>query len=573
MMVMRRFVLCGFVFSLVAVATRTTPLRAQNRQAQPPGFVDTLAEGEQAELPEGPREDLAVGETKRDPIHQALQSTFQVNVTDTPLSELVGLIEHQFGIEVQIDGRAIEDAGATLDPPVTIALKDITLGAALRHILRPYDLTWAVANGALVITTPAEAEQSYLDTRIYSVADLIAPSERRPDAEENAAKLIDVIATTVSPDSWDDVGGEGAAVIREGMLAVGQVEEVHEQLAGLLAALRETHTEQTAGTPPPAVDQTAAQRALHAIDEALAKPIDLDVANMPLLDLAKKLSQERGFPVLLDAKALEEAGAMADAPFTGSVRGVSLASALEHILRQPALTWTVRDEALVITTPEEAEKTDLRLRVYPVASLVDSAAGSGAAAQEEASARELVDLVQSVLAADSWDSVGGPGSLEYEPGTQVLVCSQTEPVQPKVAALLEQLRRTREAQPEAAQWRHEHGERFEVRVYLLNLKPDDPAQGNADTVSRLIQELVEPESWHHDEAYVRPVGNRLVVRQRVRLHQAIERLLQQTALGQPVSKGTERKNNQIWSGMMGFGAHRLFRGVDGPWHPRERPCA
>jgi len=63
---------------------------------------------------------------------------------------------------------------------------------------------------------------------------------------------------------------------------------------------------------------------------------------------------------------------------TRNLSGVSLRSALRLMLKDLDLTYVIRDEVLLITTPEEAN-AKLVTKVYPVADLVlpiNSGAGS-----------------------------------------------------------------------------------------------------------------------------------------------------------------------------------------------------
>ena len=74
-------------------------------------------------------------------------------------------------------------------------------------------------------------------------------------------------------------------------------------------------------------------------------------------------------PIELDVKKLEEAGVNIDTPVTKNLSGITLRSALRLLLNDLELTYVVRDEVLLITTPEEAE-SQLITKVYPVGDLV-----------------------------------------------------------------------------------------------------------------------------------------------------------------------------------------------------------
>jgi general secretion pathway protein D len=69
--------------------------------------------------------------------------------------------------------------------------------------------------------------------------------------------------------------------------------------------------------------------------------------------------------------------------------------------------------------------------------------GGGAAA---ADFDTLIDLITSTIAPQSWDDVGGPGSIEGFPTNLSLVVAQTQEVHEQIADLLEQLRRLQDLQ-------------------------------------------------------------------------------------------------------------------------------
>jgi len=54
----------------------------------------------------------------------------------------------------------------------------------------------------------------------------------------SADELIDSITATVAPDSWEDVGGDGALQYLGGMLIISQTKEVHGEIAALLDLIR-----------------------------------------------------------------------------------------------------------------------------------------------------------------------------------------------------------------------------------------------------------------------------------------------------------------------------------------------
>ena len=80
-------------------------------------------------------------------------------------------------------------------------------------------------------------------------------------------------------------------------------------------------------------------------------------------------------------------------------------------------------------------------------SLADFATGSpsglfarGGAAQTEANAQQLIELIQRTISPDFWDVVGGPGTIFYYPQLQVLVIRATSEVHDDIGGVVGGLR-------------------------------------------------------------------------------------------------------------------------------------
>ncbi len=171
------------------------------------------------------------------------------------------------------------------------------------------------------------------------------------------------------------------------------------------------------------------------IYEALSKPTDVDVEEKPLKDIIEKIAQTSGIQIQFDEKALSEAAVATDTPITKRLRGISLRSTLRLLLRPLQLTYVIRNGVLLITTQSEAEN-QLVIRIYPVRDLLSDE-------QSDLDFDPLVDLIETIVAPQTWDTVGGPGSsVALPPG--LLVFSQTVEVHDEIAALLDVLRKARE---------------------------------------------------------------------------------------------------------------------------------
>lgn len=170
---------------------------------------------------------------------------------------------------------------------------------------------------------------------------------------------------------------------------------------------------------------------LTAIDDVLDKPLEkpLEFQETPLPDVIAGFRQVAGIDVIIDRRGLEDAGLDIDVPITARVpAGLPLDTALRVALREADLTWIVRDALLEITTLERAEER-LLVRVHDVSDLAETAGGF----------QVLIDLIRSCVAADTWDTVGGTGSIRLD--SAALVISASFHVQGQVAGFLAGMRR------------------------------------------------------------------------------------------------------------------------------------
>jgi hypothetical protein len=103
---------------------------------------------------------------------------------------------------------------------------------------------------------------------------------------------------------------------------------------------------------------------------------------------------------------------------------------------------------LLITSPEDVESR-LTTRVYPVLDLITPRQSGRLTAQHPFATDydSLIDLLTLTIAPQSWDDVGGPGSIEPHDNTASLVVSQTREVHIQLESLLITLRRVKATQP------------------------------------------------------------------------------------------------------------------------------
>jgi hypothetical protein len=165
-------------------------------------------------------------------IRKALDEMTALELVETPLVDVLEHLSNKHKINIQLDKKALDDAGLGSDTPITRSLKDVSLRSALKLMFRELDLTWVIEDEVLLITTVDEGSQR-LETQIYDVDDLVTT-----EAGVDYDSLIGTITEIVAPNTWSEVGGPAAISSLHQMLVVSQTWEVHDEIATLLAELR-----------------------------------------------------------------------------------------------------------------------------------------------------------------------------------------------------------------------------------------------------------------------------------------------------------------------------------------------
>jgi hypothetical protein len=173
--------------------------------------------------------------TKR--IEQALDGALHqtgLDYADQPLQDVVTQLSNEYGILIQIDKLALEEAGIGTDSHVSVSIHNISLRSALRLMLRRLQLTWIIQDEVLLITTKEVAE-NHFDTCVYNVQGLV------DDADPKSVKaLIDSIYCCVQTDTWAANGGGQAEVrpLPSGLLVVSHTPAAQAEVSALLNTIR-----------------------------------------------------------------------------------------------------------------------------------------------------------------------------------------------------------------------------------------------------------------------------------------------------------------------------------------------
>jgi hypothetical protein len=471
---------------------------------------------------------LAAGQVTEEQLEKqaraALDMPVQFEFIETTLEDVAEFISDLANIDVALDTRALDDVGIGTDTPVTRSLKNITLRSALRLTLKDLELTTMIRDGALVITTPEEAE-TRLITRVYPVTDVVA---RTVDGKvvHDFDEMIELMTTHVQPEAWGDVGGPCSIEVALNSLVISSTEEIHEEVDSLLKqirTLRKAVEESPQRIPAVSIglrDSPATAR----IEVALRNATQLDFVDTPLNEVVDFLADKHSIPIVIDTHSLDNDGIVADEiAITMRTRETPLDTVLRRMLNEHELKTVIANEVLIITTAEEAE-FNVRTRLYPINDLTDEAG--------QTDFDQVIQVMTSSVAPDSWEEVGGPGAIDALTAPASIVVSQTREVHQQIAKLLTALRANRphnfaaeKREPELSFYV------FKLRTMDAMNKPQPVSPEAAAKYAEIVKKAIGEKEWEVDGAVIEAADSSLIVRHYPRVARKIQGLLLQLNIG------------------------------------------
>jgi type II secretory pathway component GspD/PulD (secretin) len=242
------------------------------------------------------RQDLNNYNTKEAFIERKLLQPTTLNFQDVPLYRVLQDLQVLSGLNIVPDKAALEADKISLEQPLSLTVDNISMKSALNLLLKQVGLTYVIKNEVLEITTPSQAWGKRRMVT-YSIADLVVPVDNHPTSPINSFEealkrhiattgggtkyqppvpytgpnslqngvpvsqntpmggnwqsgksnsntiehlVINLITNTISPNTWENAGGEGRIQYFPlgHALVVSQVQEVQEEVTALLNALR-----------------------------------------------------------------------------------------------------------------------------------------------------------------------------------------------------------------------------------------------------------------------------------------------------------------------------------------------
>jgi hypothetical protein len=226
-----------------------------------------------AMMGEGMGMDPAMGEAPA-PMDAAMQKLLarklpEVKFEGVPFIDVIEFLREATGSNLFVNWPALESVGIDRGAPVTMKLRDVALKDVLSLLLRQQGagLAYKAENGVIAIDVPNQpVKEPKLVTKAYDVADLLAVNQRHAAGQAPGGfadpgqammggvgggaspmmELTNTIVSTVAPESWRNQGGRGSIAAYGTKVIITADEEVHRDVAGLFAMLREKPATQPA---------------------------------------------------------------------------------------------------------------------------------------------------------------------------------------------------------------------------------------------------------------------------------------------------------------------------------------
>ena len=360
---------------------------------------------------------------------QAVEAALARRISTAPIAgprcKLRDVLQHladHCDVPLKIDREQSERIAPASLSRLDVPRGEFSVEELLTLVTERVFLGWRREGNAIVITTAGNAEpmdQPYM--QVYPLpAGTLAGDALTDDAEE----LCELITTTIEPDKWIEVGGPGVIQPAGGALVVFQTPQMHRRIQALLANMASLPGGSPRGFPLAGTGQIQ-----QALLKKLARRDSVDFHQEPLADVLETLSQRHQVPILVHWDKLAPSGVFPDTPVTLSISNEPVMQALNAIIDDRPIIYGISGPNVVISLRQSLEWCCTWF--YDVRNLVDERAEFGS--------DDLIEVITTNVEPDTWDDVGGPGTLAALSGNW-LVVSQSPDVQYEVQQLLARMR-------------------------------------------------------------------------------------------------------------------------------------
>jgi len=184
---------------------------------------------------------------KEKAILKGLNTPVTVAFKDSRFQDVIDYLQTLTNIPILLDQAALDEAKITSDTLITVKVKGVTVRTLLRKILGDFSLAYIIKEESIHVTSALKARETMI-TRTYNIGDLVDtggldalrfgnPGISTVQIVQNVNAIIDLIQTSVDPDSWKKNGGQGTIAFHPSTMSliVRNSAEVHSVLgSGLL---------------------------------------------------------------------------------------------------------------------------------------------------------------------------------------------------------------------------------------------------------------------------------------------------------------------------------------------------
>jgi hypothetical protein len=184
---------------------------------------------------------------KEKAIIKALNTPISVAFKDSKFQDVIDYLHTVTKQPIMLDQIALDEAKITYETPITVKVRDVTVKTLLRKILGDFGLAYMIKDETVYVTSALKARETMI-TRTYNIGDIVDtggldalrfgnPGISAIQIVQNVNAVIDLIQTSVDPDSWKKNGGQGTIAFNASTMSliVRNSAEVHSMLgSGLL---------------------------------------------------------------------------------------------------------------------------------------------------------------------------------------------------------------------------------------------------------------------------------------------------------------------------------------------------
>jgi hypothetical protein len=178
-------------------------------------------------------------------ILKALSTPMSVDFKDTSFNDAIQYLSDKMGQPILLDKQSLADAGVSSETLVTLQVKGLTGRTALRKILGDLGLAYIIKGEAIQVVTEKVAKET-LVTRTYFLGSLLAggtfsdagirfvPGLNQFEAMQNVLSIVNLIQSSVDPQSWQANGGLGTISFHAPTMSliIRNTAEVHGMMGG-----------------------------------------------------------------------------------------------------------------------------------------------------------------------------------------------------------------------------------------------------------------------------------------------------------------------------------------------------